>query len=142
MASSEAAARSDGSLFSLPERYQQIRSVTVYLCQDLAPEDCVVQSMADVSPTKWHLAHVTWLFEHFVLEPHLPGYTRFNEQFHYLFNSYWNRITGNRLLLPMAARSFSVMFGNGPRRRIHPTPASNRWRVHSVSTTASSCVTR
>ncbi len=89
MPSSEAAARSDGSLFSLPERYQQIRSVTLYLCQDLAPEDCVVQSMADVSPTTWHLAHVTWFFEHFVLEPHLPGYTRFNEQFHYLFNSYY-----------------------------------------------------
>ena len=142
MASSEAAAQSDGSLFSLPERYQQIRSVTVYLCQDLAPEDCVVQSMADVSPTKWHLAHVTWLFEHFVLEPHLPGYTRFNEQFHYLFNSYWNRITGNRLLLPMAARSFSVMFGSGPPRHIHPTPASSRLRAHLVSTTASSCVIR
>ncbi len=142
MASSEAAAQSDGSLFSLPERYQQIRSVTVSLCQDLAPEDCVVQSMADVSPTKWHLAHVTWLFEHFVLEPHLPGYTRFNEQFHYLFNSYWNQITGNRLLLPTAARSFSVMFGSGPRRRIHPTPASSRLRVHSVNTMASSCVIR
>ncbi len=89
MASSEAAAQSDGSLFSLPERYQQIRSVTVSLCQHLEPEDYVVQSMPDVSPTKWHLAHVTWLFEHFVLEPHLRGYTRFNEQFHYLFNSYY-----------------------------------------------------
>ena len=89
MASSEAAAQSDGALSSLPERYQQIRSVTVSLCQHLEPEDCVVQSMPDVSPTKWHLAHVTWLFEHFVLEPHLPAYERFNEQFHYLFNSYY-----------------------------------------------------
>lgn len=89
MASSEAAAQSDGALSSLPERYQQIRSVTVSLCQHLEPEDCVVQSMPDVSPTKWHLAHVTWLFEHFVLEPHLRGYERFNEQFHYLFNSYY-----------------------------------------------------
>jgi len=72
----------------------------------------------------------------------MPGYTRFNEQFHYLFNSYWNRITGNRLLLPTVARSFSVMSGSGPRRRIHPTPASSRLRVHSVNTMASSCVIR
>lgn len=45
--------------------------------------------MPDVSPSKWHLAHVTWFFERFVLEPYLSNYTRFDERYHYLFNSYY-----------------------------------------------------
>jgi ergothioneine biosynthesis protein EgtB len=73
----------------LPDRYKRIRATTLSLCADLQPEDTVVQSMPDVSPTKWHLAHITWFFEHFVLEPNLPGYKRFDEQFHFLFNSYY-----------------------------------------------------
>jgi ergothioneine biosynthesis protein EgtB len=62
---------------------------TIDLCRNLQPEDFVVQSMPDVSPTKWHLAHTTWFFEHFVLEPFMPAYRPFNEGFHYLFNSYY-----------------------------------------------------
>jgi ergothioneine biosynthesis protein EgtB len=72
-----------------PDRYKRIRATTLSLCADLQPEDTVVQSMPDVSPTKWHLAHTTWFFEHFVLEPYLPGYIRFDEQFRFLFNSYY-----------------------------------------------------
>ena len=71
------------------ERYQKVRALTEELCQTLAPEDTVVQTMPDVSPAKWHLAHVTWFFEQFVLEPHGAGYKRYNEQYHYLFNSYY-----------------------------------------------------
>jgi len=66
-----------------------VRSASVYLCRSLKTEDFVVQSMPDVSPTKWHLAHITWFFERFVLNPHLPGYRNFREEFHYLFNSYY-----------------------------------------------------
>ena len=73
----------------LPDRYKRIRATTLSLCAELQPEDTVVQSMPDVSPTKWHLAHITWFFERFVLEPHLPGYRRYDEQFHFLFNSYY-----------------------------------------------------
>ena len=65
----------------LLERYRQVRSLTQQLCAPLSAEDCVVQSMPDASPTKWHLAHTTWFFETFVLEPRLPGYAPFDPRF-------------------------------------------------------------
>ena len=74
---------------SLPDHYAEVRALTLELCRTLAPEDTVVQSMPDVSPTKWHLAHVTWFFERFVLEPFEPRYRRFDDAWHYLFNSYY-----------------------------------------------------
>ncbi len=74
---------------SLSARYVRIRDASLSLCEHLTIEDQVVQSMPDVSPTKWHLAHVTWFFERFVLLPHAEGYELFDEQFHYLFNSYY-----------------------------------------------------
>ena len=74
---------------SLQAEYRRVRSLTLELCRTLEPEDTVVQSMPDVSPTKWHLAHVTWFFERFVLEAFETGYRRCNEQYDYLFNSYY-----------------------------------------------------
>ena len=59
------------------------------LARPLSPEDMVVQPMEDASPTKWHLAHVTWFFETFILARHLPGYRVFDEDFNYCFNSYY-----------------------------------------------------
>ena len=79
----------DGSTATLSARYLKTRATTVSLCQHLEPEDFVVQSMADVSPAKWHLAHVTWFFEHFVLLPYADGYRPFNDAYDYLFNSYY-----------------------------------------------------
>jgi len=55
----------------------------------LTCEDMVVQAMDDASPAKWHLAHVTWFFENFVLTRHFPGYRPFDPAFHYCFNSYY-----------------------------------------------------
>lgn len=89
MASPEEAVLADDSTESLQARYQRVRSVTLYLCRHLKTEDYVVQSMPDVSPTKWHLAHVTWFFEHFLLEDYVAGYRRFDDAFSYLFNSYY-----------------------------------------------------
>lgn len=74
---------------SLVEDFRRVRAQTLSLCSSLRPEDTVVQSMPDASPTKWHLAHVTWFFERFVLEPFAPDYRRFNERYDYLFNSYY-----------------------------------------------------
>jgi len=74
------------------ERYAQLRATTLSLADGLSPEDCNVQSMPDASPLKWHLAHTTWFFETFVLEPALAGYAAFDPQFRLLFNSYYNAI--------------------------------------------------
>ena len=73
----------------LPTDYSAVRKSSTELCRHLETEDYVVQSMPDVSPTKWHLAHTTWFFEHFILEPFLESYTPFNPDYHYLFNSYY-----------------------------------------------------
>ena len=80
--------QSDSSA-SLLSRYEQVRSLTVRLTGTLVAEDTVIQTMPDVSPTKWHLAHVTWFFERFVLQPNLHGYQSFKDEFDYLFNSYY-----------------------------------------------------
>jgi len=74
----------------LRDRFHQIRNFTSALCAGLEPEDCVVQSMPDVSPTKWHLAHTTWFFETFILKKFVPGYRAEIPEYAYLFNSYYN----------------------------------------------------
>ena len=75
-----------------PVGYGQVRSLTEELAAPLSPEDQTVQSMPDVSPTKWHRAHVTWFFETFVLGPHLTGYRPFDDRFGFLFNSYYEAV--------------------------------------------------
>jgi ergothioneine biosynthesis protein EgtB len=74
---------------SLAERYRCVRDRSLRLCSPLGPEDMTVQSMPDASPAKWHLAHTTWFFERFILQPNCPDYRVFNEHFDHLFNSYY-----------------------------------------------------
>src|SRR6476620_6273767 len=71
-------------------RYREVRSFSERLCETLQPEDCVVQSMPDVSPTKWHLAHTSWFFETFILKVWMPEYQPEIPEYAYLFNSYYN----------------------------------------------------
>jgi ergothioneine biosynthesis protein EgtB len=73
-------------------RFRLVRAATLALSEPLSPEDYVVQSMPDASPTKWHLAHTTWFFEEFVLQHAVPGYKFHDDQFRYLFNSYYNTV--------------------------------------------------
>jgi hypothetical protein len=75
----------------LLERYLDVRRATECLCEPLAVEDYVVQAMPDVSPAKWHLAHVSWFFETFVLR-HDAGYRPLDERYAFLFNSYYNGV--------------------------------------------------
>jgi len=74
------------------ERYHRIRSFTEHLCATLETEDYVIQSMDDVSPTRWHLAHTSWFFETFILTPHMQGYETPDPIYNYLFNSYYNAV--------------------------------------------------
>ena len=76
----------------LLERLRRVRGFTERMCQGMEPEDFVIQSMPDVSPTKWHLAHTTWFFEAFVLTPHSPDYRPYHAEYSYLFNSYYNTV--------------------------------------------------
>ncbi len=77
---------------SLAERYNACRRQTDSLAASLTPEDQMVQSCADASPTKWHLAHTSWFFETFIVSQHLPGYRALNPKFRDLFNSYYNAV--------------------------------------------------
>ena len=76
----------------LAARFRAVRETTEALVRPLAPEDTVVQSMPDVSPTKWHLAHTTWFFETFLLKPFLEGYATPEPRYEVLFNSYYNQL--------------------------------------------------
>ena len=73
-------------------RYQAVRARTEALVAPLSAEDCALQSMPDASPAKWHLAHTTWFFETFVVEPRIAGYRPFDPAFRMLFNSYYNAV--------------------------------------------------
>ena len=77
---------------TLADRYAAIRQQSLDLAAPLSAEDCQVQSMADASPTKWHLAHITWFFETFLLERFEPAFRPFEPSFRVLFNSYYKGI--------------------------------------------------
>jgi ergothioneine biosynthesis protein EgtB len=74
------------------DRFAAIRHQSEALAANLSPEDQAIQSMPDVSPTKWHLAHTSWFFETFLLMPLAPGYRAFDPAFAYLFNSYYEAV--------------------------------------------------
>ncbi|HEV8025119.1 MAG TPA: ergothioneine biosynthesis protein EgtB [Candidatus Nanopelagicales bacterium] len=76
----------------LAEEYQAVRDLTENLAAPLSPEDQTVQTMPDVSPTKWHRAHVTWFFEAFVLAEFQPGFAAFQDTYWTLFNSYYETV--------------------------------------------------
>ncbi|MEO8881719.1 MAG: ergothioneine biosynthesis protein EgtB [Gemmatimonadaceae bacterium] len=84
-----ATSRHTTTLATLAERFDAVRAQTEHLCEPLDTEDYVVSSMADVSPTKWHLAHTSWFFETFILAAHAPEYVSPNPRYAYLFNSYY-----------------------------------------------------
>ncbi len=51
-----------------------------------------MQSMPDVSPTKWHRGHTTWFFETFLLLPELAGYEHRHPMYAFIFNSYYEGV--------------------------------------------------
>ena len=81
--------RDSGAEATGPERFRAVRRQTEALAAPLTPEDQVVQAMPDASPTKWHLGHVSWFFETFILREHAADYRPFDDRYHYIFNSYY-----------------------------------------------------
>ena len=76
------------------ERFQRVRKLSETLTEPLQVEDFVLQAAPQASPTKWHLAHVSWFYETFLLEPFLPGYQAYRPGYRYLFNSYYDQVSG------------------------------------------------
>lgn len=73
-------------------RYKEVRQRTEKICFYLQTEDYVVQPVVDVSPPKWHIGHVTWFFETFILKPYFMGYQEYNPDYNYVFNSYYETV--------------------------------------------------
>jgi len=76
----------------LSSRYERVRTFTELLAEPLSAEDQTVQTMPDVSPTKWHRAHTTWFFETFLLGQHQADYTPVDPAYGFLFNSYYETV--------------------------------------------------
>ena len=81
----------DAQWQSLADAFRRVRALSERLCEPLQIEDHVLQTAVEASPPKWHLAHVSWFFETFLLRPFLPGYRVFHPRFEYLFNSYYEQ---------------------------------------------------
>lgn len=87
----------ESSIVDLVAEYKKVRAYTEELCAPLEIEDYIPQPSVDVSPPKWNISHTTWFFEEMILKKFSPDYRIFNENFGFLFNSYYNSI-GNRTL--------------------------------------------
>jgi len=77
---------------SAAQHYRDVRKHSLMLAEPLSDEDCGAQSMTQASPVKWHLAHTTWFFETFLLEPFEEHFKPHRQAFRVLFNSYYNGI--------------------------------------------------
>jgi ergothioneine biosynthesis protein EgtB len=93
-------------------RFRSVRAATMHFCQPLSPEDMMVQSCAEASPVKWHLAHTSWFFETFVLSEFVAGYKAFDPDFRWLFNSYY------KALGEMPEKKLRASFSRPPLDRI------------------------
>jgi len=82
---------------SLLDFFLETRKHTEAICKPLEIEDYVVQPIIDVSPPKWHLGHTTWFFEEFILKAYAKDYIVFDEDFSFVFNSYYETV-GKRVI--------------------------------------------
>jgi ergothioneine biosynthesis protein EgtB len=86
------AQQSGTDVASIRQRFCEVRATSMRITGWLSAEDHMLQSMPDASPAKWHLAHTTWFFETFILQPYSDGYAPFDPRYQYLFNSYYKQL--------------------------------------------------
>ncbi len=111
---------------ALAERFRQVRARTLALTAPLSEADMTVQTMDDVSPTKWHMAHTTWFWETFLLAPRVKGYRPFDERFGFLFNSYYEQV-GARHARPYRGELTRPDAQTIRRYRAHVDAAASDW---------------
>jgi ergothioneine biosynthesis protein EgtB len=85
---------------ALRARFERVRRFSLALVDGLSDADASAQSMPDASPSKWHLAHTTWFFETFILRDFVRNYVPFDQQFAFLYNSYYEA-EGDRIARPL-----------------------------------------
>lgn len=113
------------------QQFCSLRRQSELLCEPLTPEDMMVQSCAEASPAKWHLAHTTWFFETFLLRELGPEYRVFHPDFLWLFNSYYNSVSEQpekKLRASFSRPSLSAIL----EYRQHVDAALGRWLKQGV----------
>ena len=118
-----------GAPSELLEDYARVRALTEHLASLLSAEDQTVQTMPDVSPTKWHRAHVTWFFETFLLGEYAAGYRVFDDRYTYIFNSYYEAVGARH---PRPERGFSRGPASPTSRATAPTSTPPWHRCSSI----------
>jgi ergothioneine biosynthesis protein EgtB len=117
---------------NLLEKYTSIRKYTEAICKPLQTEDYVVQPVVDVSPPKWHIGHVTWFFETFILKPWMKDYKEFDPQYNYVFNSYYETV-GARVIRTDRGNLSRPTVDDVYKYRKYVDDAMNHFLQHSLS---------
>ncbi len=77
---------------ALLQLFKNTRQQSEKICSPLQVEDYVIQPVEFVSPPKWHLGHTSWFFEEFILKKHKPDYEIYDQDFAFVFNSYYESV--------------------------------------------------
>ena len=75
---------------SLLQQFCATRDMTMKLVKTLEKDDFVVQTAFYTSPPKWHIGHVSWLYE-VILSKINPDYEFYSKEFSEYLNSYYNQ---------------------------------------------------
>jgi len=117
---------------NLSEEYKTIRTYTEEICKHLQTEDYVVQPVVDVSPPKWHIGHVTWFFETFILKPYFENYEEFDPKYNFVFNSYYETV-GARVIRTDRGNLSRPTVADIYKYRKYVDDAMNEFLQHSLS---------
>ncbi len=78
------------SEISLLEQFKETRSRTLELVKTLEKDDFVVQTAFFMSPPKWHIGHVSWIYEA-IMSKIDKNYEFYSKEFSEYLNSYYQQ---------------------------------------------------